>query len=287
MARNVKDISGTELWHVELADGVSLFVQEIGEGFPLIVLHGGPGLDHSMFRPYLDPLADECRILYVDERGQGRSDRVDPATLSLDVFARDVDLLVDALGLERFALLGHSFGAIVTTKHAIEHGTAAAYVISGGGDSSANLLADVETSLKQLGEAGAPIAESWEEEKRVQTEEELLELLSVQMPFHFAGEPPPSYGEDIVGTPDVLRHFANAGYGDFDYTPELGRVSKPTLVVVGEHDRTTTPRAARVLHEGIEGSELVVVPNTGHMSFVEAPETYLEAVRGFLRKVAA
>jgi proline iminopeptidase len=287
MARHVKDISGTGLWHVELADGVSLFVQELGEGFPLIVLHGGPGLDHSMFRPYLDPLADEFRILYVDQRGQGRSDRIEPSTLSLDVFSRDVDLLADALGLERFALLGHSFGAIVTTKHAIESGTAAGYVISGGGDSSEKLLADVEASLEELGEEGAAIARSWEDEKTVTTEEGLKELLRVQMPFHFAGDPPPGYGDDTLGTPDVLRYFAQQGYGEFDYTPDLGRVSKPVLVIVGEEDRTTTVRAARALHEGIDGSELVIVPGVGHISFVEAPEVYLEAVRGFLRGVAA
>ncbi|TML10518.1 MAG: hypothetical protein E6G38_00660 [Actinobacteria bacterium] len=75
---------------VALPDGYNLNVEEVGAGYPLIVLHGGPGLDHSMFRPYLDALGDEYRVLYVDERGQGRSQRVDPATLSLEVFARDV-----------------------------------------------------------------------------------------------------------------------------------------------------------------------------------------------------
>src|ERR687883_1726554 len=132
-------------------------VEEVGAGFPLVVLHGGPGLDHSTFRPWLDPLGDEFRLLYVDERGQGQSERVDPETLSLEVFARDVDLLAEALGLERFALLGHSFGAIVTTWHAIELGTAAAYVISGGGDSSDALMNDVGASLEALGEAGEEI----------------------------------------------------------------------------------------------------------------------------------
>jgi pimeloyl-ACP methyl ester carboxylesterase len=58
-------------------------------------------------------------------------------------------------------------------------------------------------------------------------------------------------------------------------------------VIVGEHDRTTTTRAARILHEGIEGSELVVVPNAGHMSFVEDEERYLDAVRSFLRAASA
>jgi pimeloyl-ACP methyl ester carboxylesterase len=272
---------------LELSDGISLWVHELGEGLPVIVLHGGPGLDHSMFRPYLDPLADEFRLLYVDERGQGRSERVDPETLSLDVFVRDVDLLAEALNLDRFALLGHSFGAIITAKHAIERGTATAYVISGGGESSERLLADVEASLDALGDGGAAIADSWEQEKTVETEEELKELLRVQMPFHFAGEPPAGYGEDAIGTPEVLRHFASVGYGEFDYTPDLGRVSKPTLVIVGELDRTTTPRAARVLHEHIPNSELVVVPGVGHMSFVEQPEPYIGAVRGFLRRVAA
>jgi proline iminopeptidase len=273
--------------NVTLSDGVSIFVHEVGAGFPLIVLHGGPGLDHTGFRPYLDPLGDEFRLLYVDERGQGRSERVDPETLSLEVFARDVDLFAEALGLERFALLGHSFGAIIATKHAIELRTAAAYVISGGGDSSAKLMADVETSLAALGEAGTPIADSWEQEKAVQSEEDVMQVLRVQMPFHFAGEPPPGYGEETIGSPDVLRHFANAGYGDFDYAADLGRVSAPTLVIVGEHDRTTTTRAARVLHAGIPGSELVVVPDVGHMSFVEAPEAYLGAVRSFLREAVA
>src|SRR5207248_2674438 len=136
---------------VALPDGYNLNVEEVGAGYPLIVLHGGPGLDHSMFRPYLDALGDEYRVLYVDERGQGRSQRVDPATLSLEVFARDVDLLAETLDLDGFVVLGHSFGAIITTYHATELGTAAAYVISAGGDSSASLEADVAAALEALG----------------------------------------------------------------------------------------------------------------------------------------
>lgn len=271
---------------ITLSDGYNLNVEELGSGFPLIVLHGGPGLDHQMFRPYLDPLAVEYRLLYVDDRGQGRSERVDPATLSLDRFARDVDLLAQALRLDRFALLGHSFGAIIATYHALELGTAGAYVISGGADESSAMLADVEASLEAMGEAGKPIAASWEDEKAVQTQEQLKQLLHVQMPFHFHREPPPGYAEETVGSPEVLRHFANAGYGDFDYRPKLGRLAEPTLIVVGEHDRTTTPRAARILHEGIAGSELVVIPDAGHMTFVEQTEVYLDAVRRFLNDVA-
>ena len=272
--------------NVRLSDGYTIFVEPVGDGgLPLFVLHGGPGLDHTHLRPWLDPLADEFRVLYVDERGQGQSERVDPQTLSLEVFARDVDLLADALELDRFTLLGHSFGAIIATWHATNVGSAAGYVISGGGDSSDKLMADVEDSLAALGEDGNAIAESWEWEQSVQTEEECAELMRIQTPFHFHGPPPPDFAADTIYTPDVLRHFSSAGYGDFDYAPDLPKVSKPTLVIVGQHDRTTTTRAARVLHEGIPGSEYVELENAGHMSMVEAQDAYLRAVREFLRRI--
>lgn len=271
---------------VVLSDGYRMFVEDVGVGTPVVVLHGGPGMDHTMFRPYLDPLADEFRLLYVDERGQGRSDRVDPTTLSLDRFAHDVDLLAEALGVDRFALLGHSFGAIIAIWHAIHLGTADAYVISGGGDSSDAVMEDVDASLEAMGEAGKAIADSWEREQHVETEKELAEITRAQMPFHFAGIPPEGFGDTTIHTPDVLRHFANAGYGDFDFRPALGRVERPTLVMTGRDDRTTTTRAAQVLHDGIHGSELVVLEGAGHMSFVESQDAYIDAVRRFLRGAA-
>ncbi|MDQ2984109.1 MAG: alpha/beta fold hydrolase [Actinomycetota bacterium] len=272
--------------HVTLADGYTLFVEDVGNGFPVIVLHGGPGMDHTMFRPYLDALGDEYRLLYVDERGQGRSERVDPATLTLEVFARDVDLLAEALELPAFALLGHSFGAIITGWHATELGTGTAYVISGGGESSEALGRDVEESIGRRDDAEV-IRESWELEKTVSTEAEMKRLMDMQLPFHFHAPPPKDAFGDTVYSPDVLRHFANIDYGGFDYTAKLGDVAKPTLVIVGEHDPTTTPRAARVLAGGIPNAELEILSGAGHMSFVEANEPYIAAVRRFLSGVAS
>src|SRR5919201_927408 len=114
---------------VELEDGVSLNILEVGSGHPLILLHGGPGLDHHELHPWLDPLAGAgFRLIYVDMRGHGRSQRVDPASLSIQVFAQDVDRLARALDLGEFSLYGHSFGGIVSLAHALERGTASHYV---------------------------------------------------------------------------------------------------------------------------------------------------------------
>ena len=105
---------------VELEDGGALNVVELGTGYPLMLLHGGPGLDHHEFRPWMDPLADQgFRLIYVDERGQGASPRVDPSTLSIQVFAQDIDRLARAMNLDEYAVLGHSFGACIALSHAL------------------------------------------------------------------------------------------------------------------------------------------------------------------------
>src|SRR3954470_18520230 len=95
-----------------------LYVEERGSGsLPLVVLHGGPGLDHTMFGPYLDALGDACRLLLVDQRAQGRSERCDPSTWTLEQMAADVSALAAALQLDRYAVLGHSFGAFAALQH--------------------------------------------------------------------------------------------------------------------------------------------------------------------------
>ncbi len=269
--------------NVRLSDGYSLFIEDLGgDGIPLVVLHGGPGLDHTHLRPWLDPLNDVARVIYVDERGQGRSERVDPATLSLEVFARDVDLLAEALGLERFALLGHSFGAIITTWHAVNlgHGRRLRDLrrrrLERGADGRRRGVAGRHGGGGQGDRRLLGVGEDRRDARGLRRADAHPD--AVPLPRPAAG----GLRRGTVYVADVLRHFANEGYGDFDYTPDLGNVSKPTLVLVGAQDRTTTPRAARVLHSGIPGSELVELDGAGHMSMIEAQEPYLAAVKRFL-----
>ncbi len=281
---------------VELEDGAVLNVVELGQAsaYPLMLLHGGPGLDHHEFRPWLDPLAGMgFRLLYVDERGQGRSPRVDPTSLSVQVFSHDVDRLARALDLGAFGVLGHSFGAFVALSHALERGTADQYVISAGVASTSALMADVEREIDAFEPAYLrdQIRRSWDDEPHLRSVEQARETTAAQMPFHFweMGDAYSRYmqSDETVYAPEVLAHFAANGYGNFEWLDHLRWISKPMLVISGRYDRACTLARSQEIHREVEGSELVVIEKAAHMTFVEQPKAYMDALRAwFIRQGA-
>lgn len=274
-------------------EGTRIFYHPIGpeQNYPLIVLHGGPGLDHTHMHPWLDGLSDTFRLIYVDERGQGRSERVEPESLSLARFARDVTVLAQELGLEQYALLGHSFGAFIALTHAIEERDASHYIISSGTASFTKTGPEIEANLAAFEpiELREAVTQSWAMEPGVKTEEEARKLMEMQMPFHFSSVEGEGYrryveaGDQTVYAPEVLSYFATNEY-PIELEDRLGEVDTPTLVITGEFDRTCTPRAARETAEGIPNAELVVIPGVGHMSFMEKPDAYNRAVRTFFER---
>lgn len=273
-------------------DGISLFCKTVGspENYPIILLHGGPGLDHTEMHPWLDPLSDEFYLIYCDLRGNGRSQRVDPAGLSLEVFARDVTAIARELGLERYALLGHSYGAFVTLAHAIQEGTATKYIISSGTASFSKSMPEIEANLASFEpvELRAQVTRSWALEPQARTQQDVATIMEMQMPFHFASVDSDGYRRyvergdaDAVYSPEVLAYFAANSYA-IEFEDRMGEIDKPVLILTGEADRTCTPRAAEEMHAGIPGSELVIFPDAGHMTFIEQPDRYFTAVRTFL-----
>jgi proline iminopeptidase len=272
-------------------DDTSLFVETRGDGEAVIVLHGGPGLDHHEFGDYLDPLADTFRLLLVDQRSCGRSEPTPPTTWTLERHAQDVVMLARALRLERFAVLGHSYGAFVALQSAVDFpGMASRTIVSSGIPSMRFLGPHVEANLAAFEpEALRPqVVASWAGEPEVATTEGFARLLEEQLPFHFADPLDPriaGYLERTKGAiyaPDVLRHSSAEGYGGIEVEDRLGLVTSPTLVLAGRHDRTCSVEAARAIASGITGAELVIFEHSGHMTFVEEPGAYVEAVRTFL-----
>jgi proline iminopeptidase len=268
-----------------------LFTSETGQGFPVIILHGGPGLDHHAFGRYLHPLADEYRLVFVDERASGRSSRPDPATWTLERMAADVHDLAAALNLESFAVLGHSYGAFVALQYAVDFPGDRGPVIISAGLPSSRFLDAVEDELAGFEpvELREQVAASWERERTVSTADEFAQLMSDQLPFHFRDPRDPRIAEfeeqtrDSVYSPEVLRAFADAGYGGIEVEDRLGTVDRPVLVLAGRHDRTCSVAGAQAIAAGIPGSRLVIFEESAHMMYVEEPDLYVSAVRSFLR----
>ncbi|MEA2392268.1 MAG: hypothetical protein QOJ82_159 [Solirubrobacteraceae bacterium] len=272
-----------------------LHVTERGSGdLPLFVLHGGPGLDHTMFGSYLDPLGDVCRLLLVDERGGGRSEPSPPETWTLAHHAADVDALADALELDRYAVLGHSFGAFIALQHAVDFtGRPAATVVSSGIPHERFLdHVDRELAAFEPVELREQVQSSWARESQARTQADVEALLVDQLPFHFADPRDPRIDDiraamgDAIYAPDVLRAAATESYGGIVVEDRLGEVSHPVLVLAGRHDRTCSIEAAETMAAGLPDAELVVFEASGHMTFVEENEAYLDAVHGFLARRA-
>ena len=277
--------------HINIGD-TRLFVLERGEGYPLILLHGGPGLDHHEFADYLDPLCDQFRLIFVDQRAQGQSDMCPEETWTLEQMAKDVVSLAKAMGLEKYAVLGHSYGAFVALQNAVDFPGAAAQTIVSGGVPSARFLAVVEKNLAEFEpiELRKQVADSWAREAEAKSQEDYASLMHDQIPFHFGNPLDPRIPEyeartaGIVYSPALLQHFAKAAYGGIEVEDRLNHVTHPVLVCTGRLDRACTVAAAEAIAQGIPGSELVIFEKSGHMTFVEENEKYVEGVRGFLDK---
>lgn len=275
---------------VDIGD-VRLYVVERGQGYPLLVLHGGPGLDHHSFGDYLDPLGEDFRLVLVDQRANGRSDRGAPQTWTLPQMAADVSALSSAMDLDTYAVLGHSFGALVALQHAVDFPGNAAQTIISSGFPSARFLEHVAHNLEAFEpvELRHQVRASWERERAARTQEDVASLMHDQWPFHFADPLDPRIAEFEsrvswgVYSPDILRHSAAEEYGGIEVEDRLGDVFQPVLVLAGRHDRVCSVEAAEAIASGVPHGQLVVFEHSGHMTYVEESDAYIRSVRGFLR----
>jgi proline iminopeptidase len=194
------------------------------------------------------------------------------------------------LGLDRYAVLGHSYGAFIALQHAVDHpGRPAASIVSSGLP-DARYLEHVQHELGTFEpiELREQVTASWAREAHARTQEDVASLIVDQFPFHFADPRDPRIDElitamgDAVYGPDALRAAANGDYGHIAVEDRLGGVTHPVLVLAGRHDRTCSVEGAEAMAAGLPDAELVVFERSGHMTFVEENEAYLAAVRGFL-----
>lgn len=283
---------------VDIGD-TALHIEERGDtgAFPLLVFHGGPGLDHHMFGSYLDPLTTDgrYRLVLVDERSQGQSTKTDPSTWTIEQMAADVSALAAALDLRgNYATLGHSYGAFVVLQHAVDHPGEPKGTIVSAGVASARWLNGVEDELARFEpeRLRRQVTDSWAAEATVATEDEAARILGEQMPFHFRDPTGPILDDYIRNAPgtrfsaDVLRHFATQDYGGLDVADRLAEVTHPVLVLSGRYDRTCPVGAGEEMAKLLPDAELVIFEESAHMLFVEENDRYLTAVRRFLDRIS-
>jgi len=250
-------------------------------------LHAGPGLDGSIFFPWLTPLADRFTLIAPDMRGHGLSTGGDPAGWSIQRLAADVTALTVALELDDFALLGHSFGAVVALGHAIYESRPSSRLVLSCGVAHDGVYDQLEDSISTFEPAALRerIAAAFEAESHVFTLGDCHAVWSAQLPF-FLGDPGGPLRAELGERWREVRYSTEAikhpDWGAFDVRSRLGELARPVLVIAGEHDRITPPWAARELATPIPDARLEVIAGAGHFPFAERPEEYVRLVDGWL-----
>jgi proline iminopeptidase len=287
--------------------GALIYFEAFGQGPPLVVVHGGPGADHSYFLPWLLPLARTQRLIFIDERGSGRSERLeDLSQYTVEAMVEDLEDVRVALHLDKISLLGHSYGGVLAQAYALKYQQNLSHLILNSTFPSTRQMNEVLARekaqmppkklarLNQLEAAGLfGKGEPWEH-GRYSDEYEELAWGPGYFPFLFGARPDSSYDPSEGNAPTnwELYRVMWGEHGEFvidgnlksvEYLDRLSTIHVPTLIVVGDHDECD-PSLSRAMHERIAGSLLVILPNSGHMNFEDQPKMWQKAVAEFLAR---
>lgn len=279
--------------------GAGIYFKTLGEGFPLLLLHGGPGADHSDFLPYLEPLARNCRLVLVDERGSGRSERLaDPRGYTLENMVRDLERLRTHLRLEQWVVLGHSFGGILAQAYAVRHPRRVAGLILAGTATSARAVNSDFARIRQAASKSARLQLDQHERAGIfrpdgqYTRAYSTLVARVFAPYMYAKKAPtrspPPLGMEVLREMWVRRSDfrIDGNLKGFDFSRQLARVKAPALVVVGDRDLVSV-QSADASRAALPHATLVVLAECGHMMFVDQTTLFNHVLEGFLHQCAA
>jgi proline iminopeptidase len=281
MYLNVNDI--TLYFDVEGA-GLVPDGQAMRERPTILVLHGGPGFDHAYFKPFLSALADTAQIVYLDQRGQGRSGRPAVETCTIEQMADDAVALCQALGIARPYILGHSFGGFVALTLALRHPDALGGLILASTAAASAQTADAKLLEQWHGaEASAVAARMFGGDF---SEATMMDFGRLVFPTYLhdpaaSGPMLEAMGRSPFDPTVPTYHYAHDA-GRYDVRARLGEIGVPTLVLVGDSDWVCPAYASQTIAAGIPGAELVPIPQAGHFTFGEQPDLFTNAVRRFL-----
>lgn len=289
--------------------GVLIYYKEFGSGPPLMILHGGPGASHDYFLPHLLPLARRNRLLFIDERGSGKSAKLEnPALYTVENMVEDVEAVRTSLRLGKINLLGHSCGGVLAQAYALKYQRNLSHLVLCSTFHSTKQLNDIFKDMKakmapelrqridRLEQAGLFGKGKDYEKNRYPPAYMVAAWGEGYFPYLFQERPDANFDPGQVGNMawDVYREMWGS-HGEFvvdgnltsvEYADRLPRINVPTLITVGDHDECD-PSLAKAMHSLIPGSELVILPKSGHMTFVDQPGLFTAAVENFLSRIKA
>ncbi|NMO17348.1 alpha/beta hydrolase [Pyxidicoccus fallax] len=273
-------------------NGVSLFFDtegpsleqhgpELRERPTVVAIHGGPGLDHSMYRPALSALARTAQVVYLDLRGNGRSERSTPDRWNLTTWAEDVRAFCDALGIHKPVVLGASFGGFVAQAYATRFPEHPGRLVLLSTNARFELTRSLPMFERLGGAEAAAIARRFFTDP---TPDAFQQYVRVCYPL-YSRQPAkhPSPAPIIHG--DVALHFIGGEWHTFDFRKELGRIRCPTLVLAGEHDPVLPFVGSQELVSQLPPEQVRFerFPDCGHELLAERPDRVVALMEDFLR----
>ena len=265
------EVAGTSLWHV--VDG---------SGPPILVCHGGLGLDHVLYRATLGRLAADHRVIWYDHRGNGRSGRPPLDSITIEQLADDAAALLEHLGVGPAVVLGHSYGGFVALELALRHpGSVAGLVLVATGPGQLG-TDEVEGEDGEGPPLPEPLAAAFASAPT--TDGEMRTTFEAVLP-HYVHRADPQVLldalQDAVVSVDAMgRGFeVLAGWSAVD---RLARIAVPTLVVGGRRDPLTSwPQQVRIAKR-VPGATLVLLDEASHLVWLDDPTGFWAAVDAFL-----
>ncbi len=271
-----------------------LFYEVIGTGEPIVIVHGGPGLDHSYLQPGLDILAARNTLIYYDQRGTGRSEaELDSSAVNFDAFVDDIDALRQVLGHDKITVLTHSFGTLLGIEYALRYADNLTALILMNPTEPGTRFGDQTRTRQAAATTEEDAAEMQEltasEAFQARDPATLSQVYRVAFRATFRdrtrveeleldlSERTAQNGQDVAR---LLGESLGMGSGGIDWWDRLADIAAPTLVVHGRYDIPPVAMA-RALSEALPRGSLAVL-NSGHFSYIEDAGGLTSAIAGFL-----
>ncbi|MBD2022646.1 alpha/beta fold hydrolase [Leptolyngbya sp. FACHB-36] len=249
------------------------------------LIHGGPGSDHTGFKPSLTPLSQKMQLVYFDHRGQGRSARGPKDTYTLDNNVEDMEALRQHLGLGKLVVIGASYGGMVALTYASRYPQHVSHLIAIVTVAHGGFLQRAQTILAERGTPEQQAIAQFLWNGSFETEEQLREYFKVMRPLYsvtYDPESPQKSWDRAILSVDAI----NAAFGGFlrtyDIRDQLPNITAPTLVIAGRHDWICPPEFSEEIARLIPNADLRIFENSGHAVRADEPEALLDAIAGFI-----